>query len=122
MIYPETTLGVTDNSGARVAKCIKVLKTGRSSKAKVASLIVISIKKIKYNKNIIKGQLCKGVLVRGKKNLQRETGISIKFIDNSLVIVDQKNLPIASRISGPIYKELRAKDYPKVLALARTVL
>jgi large subunit ribosomal protein L14 len=122
MIYVETELGVTDNSGARIAKCIRILKSGRSSKAKVASLLIISIKKIKYNKNIIKGQLCKGILVRAKKNIQRETGLSIKFVDNSLVIVDQKNLPIASRISGPIYKELRLKDYPKVLALARNVL
>ncbi len=122
MIYSETILNVTDNSGAKIAKCIKALRTGRSSAAKIASLIVVSIKKIKYNKTILKGQVCKGLLVRAKKNIQRHTGVCIKFVDNALVIVDQKNLPIASRISGPIYKELRLKDYPKVLALARTVI
>ncbi len=122
MIYSETILGVSDNSGARVVKCIKVLKASKSSGAKPASLIVISVKKIKYNKNIIKGQICKGLLIRGKRPIQRQTGVSIQFIDNSLVIVDQKNLPIASRISGPIYRELRLKDYPKVLALAKTVI
>ncbi len=122
MIYSETILGVCDNSGARIVKCIKALRTGRSSAPKMANIFVITVKKIKYNKNIVKGQLCKGLLVRAKKNIQRKTGISIKFTDNSLVIVDQKNLPIASRIIGPIYKELRSKDYPKVLTLARTVI
>ena len=61
-------------------------------------------------------------MVRGKKNIQRETGLSIKFNDNSLVLVDQKSLPVASRILGPVYSELRLKDYPKVIALAKIII
>jgi large subunit ribosomal protein L14 len=122
MIYSETKLGISDNSGAKLVKCIKVLKFAKSSGAKPASLIVVSVKKIKTNKTIIKGQICRGLLVRGKKNIQRETGLSIKFNDNSLVLVDQKSLPVASRILGPVYSELRLKDYPKVIALAKIII
>lgn len=122
MIYPETRLTTCDNSGAKLIKCIKVLKFSKSSGAKPASLVVVSIRKIRYNKSIIKGQVCRGLLLRAKKNIQRSTGFSIKFGDNSLVLVDLKHLPIGSRIVGPIYKELRNKDYPKVLALAKTTI
>jgi large subunit ribosomal protein L14 len=122
MIYPESKLGVSDNSGAKLVKCIKVLNFSKSSGAKPADLVVISIRKIKANKNIIKGQICRGVLIRGKRNIQRMTGLSIKFNDNALVLVDKKSLPLASRIAGIIYRELRLKDYPKVLALAKTAI
>jgi len=122
MIYTETILKVTDNSGAKVVKCIKSLKSGKASFTKLANLFVISVKKRKYTKNIKKGQVLKGILVRGKKNIQRSSGISIKFIDNSLIIIDQKIAPLASRIIGPVYKEIRTKDYPRVIALARNLI
>ena len=79
MIYSESKLNVSDNSGAKRAKCVKVLKFSKSSGAKAASLVIVSIRKIKANKNVIKGQICKGILIRGKKNMQRDTGLSIKF-------------------------------------------
>lgn len=122
MIYPETKLGICDNSGAKIVKCIKVLKFSKSSGAKPAGLLIVSVRKIKSNKNIKKGQICRGILVRGKRNFQRKTGLSIKFNENSLVLVDQKNLPLSSRILGPIYSELRLKDCPKVLALAKIII
>ena len=122
MIYSESKLNICDNSGAKLVKCIKVLNSSKSSGAKPASLVVVSVRKIRLNKNLIKGQICKGLLVRAKKNIQRASGISIKFIDNSLILVDQKNLPIASRVIGPVYKELRLKEYPKVVALAKNVI
>lgn len=122
MIYAESKLGVSDNSGAKIVKCIKVLKFSKSSGAKPAGIVVVSVRKAKSNKNIIKGQICRGILVRGKKNIQRDTGLSIKFNDNSLVLVDQKNLPVASRVLGPVYRELRLKEYPKVLALAKIII
>lgn len=122
MIYAESKLGVSDNSGAKIVKCIKVLKFSKSSGAKPAGIVVVSVRKAKSNKNIIKGQICRGILVRGKKNIQRDTGLSIKFSDNSLVLVDQKNLPLASRVLGPVYRELRLKEYPKVLALAKIII
>lgn len=122
MIYSESKLNVSDNSGAKRAKCIKVLKFSKSSGAKAASLVIVSIRKIKANKNVIKGQICKGILIRGKKNMQRNTGLSIKFSDNSIVLMGQKNLPLASRILGPVYRELKFKDCPKILAVAKAII
>jgi len=122
MIYPETILKVADNSGAKIVKCIKSLKTGKATFPKIANLFVISVKKRKYTKNIKKGQILKGILVRGRKNIQRSSGISIKFVDNSLIVIDQKIIPLASRVIGPVYKEIRTKEYPRVLAIARTLI
>ena len=122
MIYPETKLNIADNSGAKLAKCIKVLNFSKRKGAKPGSLIVVSIKKAKTSKTVTKGSVCRGVLVRAKKLQQRNTGLSIKFSNNSLILVDQKNIPIASRIIGPIYKELRNKNYPKLVMLAKTII
>lgn len=122
MLYPESKINVSDNSGARIVKCIKVLKSSKRSGAKPASILVTSVRKIKFSKTILKGQIYKGILLRGRKNVQRNTGVSIKFNDNSLILVDQKILPLSTRIYGPTYKELRYKDYPKVLALAKIII
>lgn len=86
------------------------------------SLAVVSIRKVRNSKRIIKGELCKGVLVRLKKPIQRDTGLSISFSDNSIVLVDLKHIPLGSRIYGPIFKEFRFGEYPKVLSLARTLV
>lgn len=122
MLYPESKLNVSDNSGAKIVKCIKVFKSSKSSGAKPSSLLITSVRKIKANKNIIKGQICKGILLRGKKNVQRNTGVGIKFSDNSIILVDNKILPLSTRIYGPTYRELRYRDFPKVLALAKTII
>ena len=122
MIFIETRLIINDNSGGKRAKCLKVVKSSKSSGCKPADLIIISIKKIKKNRNIIKGQICRGIFTRGKKNHIRLDGSSIKFSDNALVLIDKKEVPIGTRIVGLTYKELRNKDYPKVLALAKIIL
>jgi large subunit ribosomal protein L14 len=122
MIFIETRLIINDNSGGKRAKCLKVVKSSKSSGCKPADLIIISIKKIKKNRNVIKGQICRGVFTRGKKNHIRLDGSSIKFSDNALVLIDKKEVPIGTRIVGLTYKELRNKDYPKVLALAKIIL
>lgn len=122
MLYPESILEVNDNSGARIVKCIQVSRFSKKSGAKPLSTLVVSVRKIRANKNIIKGKVCKGLLVRGKKNIQRDTGVSIKFNKNSMVLIDQKNLPISTRIYGPVYKELKYKDYPKVLSMAKIII
>jgi large subunit ribosomal protein L14 len=122
MIFIETRLIINDNSGGKRAKCLKVVKSSKSSGCKPADLIIISIKKIKKNRNVIKGQICRGVFTRGKKNHIRLDGSSIKFSDNALVLIDKKEVPIGPRIVGLTYKELRNKDYPKVLALAKIIL
>ncbi len=122
MIYPETKLLVGDNSGAKRVKCIKVLKNSKSSGAKPMSIAVVSIRKVKRSKRLIKGNVCKGVLIRLKKNVQRDTGLSIKFSVNSLILIDAKNGPLGSRVFGPIFKEIRFGNFPKILSLAKTLL
>lgn len=122
MIYSETKLRVSDNSGAKEVKCIRSIKSSRRSGAKPGSIIIVSVRKIKNNKNLKKGQVSRGILIRAKKNIQRSNGFSIKFNDNHLVIVDRKNIPLSSRILGPIYRELRTKDYPKLLTMAKIVI
>lgn len=122
MIYPETRLKVSDNSGAKEVKCIKTIKSSKTRGTKPGGLIIVSIKKAKNNKNIKKGQISKGVFVRGRKNVQRSNGSSIKFNGNYVVIIDQKNMPSSSRILGPIYKELRNKDYPKLVSMAKIII
>lgn len=122
MIYPESKLLVGDNSGAKRVKCIKVLKSSKSAGAKATSITVVSVRKVKRSKRLTKGNVCKGVLVRLKKNVQRDTGNSIKFSVNSLILVDEKNAPLGSRIFGPIFKELRFENFPKILSLAKTLL
>jgi large subunit ribosomal protein L14 len=122
MVSPETILFVGDNCGAKKVKCLKVFNASKRSSVKPMSLAVVSIRKVRNSKKIIKGELCKGVLVRLKKSIQRDTGLSISFSDNSIVLVDIKNIPLGSRIYGPIFKEFRFGEYPKVLSLARTLV
>lgn len=122
MIYPESKLLVGDNSGAKRVKCIKVLKNSKSSGAKPISIAVVSVRKVKRSKRLLKGNICKGVLIRLKKNIQRDTGMSIKFSINSLILIDTKNAPLGSRVFGPIFKEIRFADFPKILSLSKTLL
>ena len=86
------------------------------------SLTVVSVRKVKRSKRIVKGEVCKGVLIRLKKKIQRDTGLAIKFSTNSLILIDSKNIPIGSRLFGPIFKEFRFGEYPKLLSLAKTLL
>ncbi len=122
MIYPESKLIIGDNCGAKRVKCLKILKFSKSAGAKPMSLAVVSVRKVKNSKRIVKGEICRGVLIRLKKTIQRDTGLSISFSDNSIILVDLKNIPIGSRVYGPIFKEFRFGDYPKLLSLAKTLV
>ena len=122
MIYPESKLNVGDNSGAKVVKCIKILKSSRTKGGKPLSIAIVSVRKVKRSKRLIKGNVCKGVLIRLKKNVQRDTGNTIKFSSNALILIDAKNLPLGSRIFGPIFKEMRFSNFPKILSLAKILL
>jgi large subunit ribosomal protein L14 len=122
MIYPESKLVVGDNCGAKRVKCLKILKFSKSAGAKPMSLAVVSVRKVKNSKRIVKGEICRGVLIRLKKTFQRDTGLSVSFSDNSIILVDLKNIPIGSRVYGPIFKEFRFGDYPKLLSLAKTLV
>lgn len=123
MILPSTKLRLKDNSGAIWVKCIKNLKSSQKKGSKPLDIILVSVRKIKTNKNKVeKGKMFKCVVTRSKKNLIRLNGNSISFGKNCGILLNEKNLPIASRIKGPVYKEFRVKHLTKVLILSNAVM
>lgn len=124
MIFKESMLNVSDNSGAKKVKCIQALKASKVSGAKPGNLVVASVRKTKNTnkKNILKGQVIHSIFIRGKKNVQRFDGSVIKFFDNSVVLVDNKQTPLGTRIMGFCYRELRNQDRQKVLSLVKSVI
>ncbi|MRJ06803.1 MAG: 50S ribosomal protein L14 [Epsilonproteobacteria bacterium] len=122
MIQPFTRLKVADNSGAKEIMCIKVLGGSRRRYARVGDIIVASVKKALPNGRIKKGQVVKAVVVRTKKEIQRENGSLIRFDDNAAVIIDNKKEPIGTRIFGPIAREVRYQGFLKITSLAPEVL
>lgn len=122
MIFSESQLLVADNSGAKRVKCIKVLKSSKSSGGKPMNIVILSVRKVKKSKNILKGSVHRGIIVRLKKTIQRDNGSTIKFSTNSVILLDQKNVPIGSRIFGPLYREVKFENYPKILSLAKILL
>ena len=114
MIYSETKLVVNDNSGAKKCLCIKVLNGSRRKGAKPCNKVVVSLKKVKSGKRLMKGDICRGILIRGKKNIQRNSGISLKFNDNAIILINEKGAPIGNRIYGPVYKEIYDQSFSKV--------
>ncbi len=122
MIQPFTRLKVADNSGAKEIMCIKVLGGSKRRYARVGDIIVASVKKALPNGKIKKGQVVKAVVVRTKKELQRENGSLIRFDDNAAVIIDNKKEPVGTRIFGPIAREVRHEGFQKIASLAPEVL
>jgi large subunit ribosomal protein L14 len=122
MIQPFTRLKVADNSGAKEIMCIKVLGGSKRRYARVGDIIVASVKKALPNGKIKKGQVVKAVVVRTKKELQRENGSLIRFDDNAAVIIDAKKEPVGTRIFGPIAREVRHEGFQKITSLAPEVL
>lgn len=119
-IQMETKVTITDNSGVKIGKCIFVKPFSKKSGAKIASEVKISARKLRKSKKIIKGEICRGVFVRSKKVYQRDTGFSLKCDDNAIILLDNKNVPIGTRVYGVIYKELKNRDlYPKAVLMAR---
>jgi large subunit ribosomal protein L14 len=122
MIQPFTRLKVADNSGAKEIMCIKVLGGSKRRYATVGDIIVASVKKALPNGKVKKGQVVKAVIVRTKKEVQRENGSLIRFDDNAAVIIDAKKEPIGTRIFGPIAREVRYEGFQKITSLAPEVL
>ncbi len=122
MIQPFTRLKVADNSGAKEIMCIKVLGGSKRRYASVGDIIVASVKKALPNGKIKKGQVVKAVIVRTKKEVQRENGSLIRFDENAAVIIDAKKEPIGTRIFGPIAREVRYEGFQKITSLAPEVL
>ena len=122
MIQQESVLKVADNSGAKLVKCIKVLGGTRRRYASVGDIITVSVKEAIPNGPVKKGTKLKGVIVRVKKEYRRKDGSYIKFDDNAVVIIDTNNNPKGTRVFGPVARELRDKDYMKIVSLAPEVL
>lgn len=122
MIQQETRLKVADNTGAKELMCIRVLGGTRRKYANVGDVIVATIKKATPGGMVKKGEVVKAVVVRTAKGLRRDDGTYIRFDENAAVILKEDNSPRGTRIFGPVARELRDKDYMKILSLAPEVL
>jgi large subunit ribosomal protein L14 len=122
MIQVETFLNVADNSGVRLVQCIKVLGGTKRRYASIGDIIVVAIKETLPTSAIKKGTVEKAVVVRTHKEYRRLDGTYIRFDDNACVIIDANRNPKGKRIFGPVARELRDKDYMKIVSLAPEVL
>lgn len=122
MIQQETRLGVCDNSGAKEILCIRVLGGSRKRYARVGDIIVATVKQAAPNGTVKKKSVVKAVIVRTRYQINRKDGSTIKFDDNAAVIIGDDKLPRATRIFGPVPRELRDMGYAKIISLAPEVL
>ena len=122
MIQMQTYLKVADNSGAKELMCIRVLGGTRRKYANDGDVVVCSVKKATPGGVVKKGDVVKAVIVRSAKGLRRADGTYIRFDENAAVIIKEDKNPRGTRIFGPVAKELREKDYMKILSLAPEVL
>ena len=122
MIQEQTMLDVADNSGAKQAMCIKVLGGSRRRYASLGDVIVASVKKALPNAEVKAGQVVKGVIVRTAQNVRRDDGSYIRFDRNALVLIDNDGNPRGTRIFGAVARELRDKNFMKIVSLAEEVV
>ncbi|MEM7198760.1 MAG: 50S ribosomal protein L14 [Planctomycetota bacterium] len=122
MIQEQTMLDVADNSGAKRAQCIKVLGGSRRRYASLGDVIVASVKKALPNGEVKTGQVVKGVVVRTAQNVRRPDGSYIRFDRNALVLIDNDGNPRGTRIFGAVARELREKNFMKIVSLAEEVV
>jgi large subunit ribosomal protein L14 len=122
MIQQTTRLEVADNSGARSVMCIKVLGGSKRRYATVGDVIVVAVKEATPNSKVKKGEVVKAVIVRTKKEINRHDGTYVRFDNNSAVLINAQSEPIGTRIFGPVARELRAKNFMKIVSLAPEVL
>jgi len=122
MIQMQTNLDVADNSGARRVQCIKVLGGSHRTIAHVGDVIVVSIKEAIPRGKVKKGEVHRAVIVRTKRDIHRPDGSTIRFDKNAAVLITKLNEPIGTRIFGPVTRELRGKQFMKIVSLAPEVL
>ena len=122
MIQVETNLVVADNSGAKKVRCIRVLGGSRRRYATVGDTIVVSVKTAMPNGTVKKGEVSRAVIVRTKKEVRRKDGSYIRFDENAAVLLNPQNEPRGTRIFGPVARELRDKQFMKIVSLAPEVL
>jgi large subunit ribosomal protein L14 len=122
MIQEETNLVVADNSGAKKVRCIRVLGGSGRKYASVGDLIVVTVKAAIPNGAVKKGEVSRAVIVRTKKEVRRKDGSYIRFDENAAVLINNQNEPKGTRIFGPVARELREKQFMKIVSLAPEVL
>ena len=122
MIQLQTYLSVADNTGAKKIMCIRVMGGSSRRYARIGDVIVASVKKTIPNSEIVKGQVVKAVVVRTKKEIRRKDGSYIRFDENACVLIDDAGNPRGTRIFGPVIRELREKNFMKIVSLAPEVL
>ena len=122
MIQPQTRLKVADNSGAKEIMCIRLLGGSFRKNSNIGDIIVASVKTATPGGAVKKGDVVKAVIVRSKKGIRRPDGTHIRFDDNAAVIIDGNKQPRGTRIFGPVARELREKDFMKIISLAPEVL
>ena len=121
MIQEYTILSVADNSGAKKAMCFRILG-GRKKYAEIGDIIVVTVKEAIPGGTVKKSEVCKAVVVRTKAATSRKDGSVIRFSDNAAVIINEQNEPRGTRIFGPVARELREKQFMKIISLAPEVL
>ena len=122
MIQMQSNLDVADNSGARRVQCIKVLGGSKRRTASVGDIIVVSVKEAIPRGRVKKGDVHRAVIVRTAKEIRRPDGSTIKFDSNAAVLINKNGEPIGTRIFGPVVRELRAKNFMKIVSLAPEVI
>ena len=122
MIQQESRLKVADNSGAKEVSVIRVLGGSKRKFVNIGDTVVVTVKKATPNGTVKKGKVMKAVVVRSKFGLRRTDGSYIKFDDNACVIIKDDKSPVGTRVFGPVARELRDKDFMKIVSLAKEVL
>ena len=122
MIQEYTILSVADNSGAKQAMCFRILGGTRKKYASIGDIIVVTVKEAIPGGTVKKSEVCKAVVVRTKSELRRKDGSLIRFSDNAAVIINDQNEPRGTRIFGPVARELRDKQFMKIISLAPEVI
>jgi len=122
MIQMQSNLDVADNSGARKIQCIKVLGGSKRRFASIGDIIIVSVKDAIPRGKVKKGEVLKAIIVRTKKDFKRTDGTTIRFDKNAAVLLDKQEEIIATRIFGPVTRELRTKKFMKIISLAPEVL
>ena len=122
MLQQESYLKVADNTGAKEIKCIRVLGGSKRKYGNIGDVIVASVRKAAPNGTVKKGEVVKAVIVRTKKGVRRNDGTYVRFDENAAVLIKEDKNPKGTRIFGPVARELREKEYLKILSLAPEVL
>jgi len=122
MIQPQSYLNIADNSGAKKIMCIKVIGTSNPSYARIGDIIIGVVKDATPNMSIKRSEIIRAVIVRTRQATSRIDGMSIRFDDNAAVIINQDNQPKGTRMFGPIARELRDKNFSKIISLAQEVV